>query len=1699
MKIIIETNTRGKWVEAQGEVYKKLSLSKAFEQIDFVLTLNTKKFNLEESDVTNLRYYFPLCNSLQKENYTCSLTINIDKSQKYYDDIYYRVISFLKFLTEPDSIRKTIYINQTKLEQCPQINKIEPSDIFPIMVTDLGKINFDVLKIINNKKIESLINPTIREICKTRLTINKYDFESNILANTIALVLLENMLKEENDLVLANSYQDCIDRCILSARTYADGIYQIIENACFHSEGKKAFWGFRVHKADKNAPMSKYEKETQTRVRLYEKYKWCFTNHYPPENSAKEGKMRNIADADISARIFGNSKYKYFLEIFVLDDAVQQIEKINSTRDVDKIFESQGIVSKIRNQNNLILDAKQTIFCIEDILLLKEENYKDTSSYYIEHYGLRWFDKVIKKNDGLYYIITPQNNKTSTYYSHKKFDPHHQCEITSINQWLRKLTVPIHFAERVDEFLKYQNFNVYNFLASYCYPSKELDSVAYSTEYNILLPISETMIVEDDIDKVNLNIFNYKEKEILKWDAALETTDKMLKSMNLTSLEIDNADLIKSNITNTAASKKNFKIELVEKLIQNILITSPKENYQYADIEVKRILDLFSKFNIDINIEILAKALFLSVYNLRQNGIDKELLFELDFEDLGNNSKDEMEPIMMLEFVRVFSIVYNKIGENKYMNLVQIAICYDDNNEKKVGLVLAGETLKSAYKSARAQLYYNGADAIPFLSAVKDLADDDSNYATIPSSSTLYPFDIRLVDGKYINSDSNGYKNLFLNRIERILEKDYQNKDYGCKIKNTHIRISSRIHLTEFYEAELLFHSISNVYKFAELLADDIQNEILADAKSNDKKNILLVGYEKYSSSLILRLQEVLKRREIDMNRKIDAAIVLKSGDSSVLDEHCEVYWFKPIDREGRGQIIVPTISDKYDLYSIVPIGSTMSTIYKIQDIIRNYLSAHFVQNIQKKTQSSLVDNDNANKIDAQDNWEHLDKIHNYVLLAVLPDKNSEKIGRRYLDMNPQPTTGLFSQYAIKPRNKNNIGQMVKCLLIERAAWHAADKCEICAKERLPLITVDKTSTLPKVIFEETEDKFRQSFENNNELDLQPNMVIAHNGHLACESFLTYGHIIKGESHYQFYFNFDGMVQKQKDTIEKWAKNEGELIDKKAFNIVVSPLSESNSVFLKIILDNVFESTARFLHIDIGMYKEDVRAKFSYIAHEIKQIKLNNPLSKINFYFVDNSTSQGLLLQRSKMLMQLLLSQAQLSERQRVGIELYKRIFLFVNRSSYDTLKLFLKNPLTDCRSFYNVLFPAFNMKAGECPICKLQKRYKILLKRASTVEIARAFSHFVHKHKKRTLEEYDEWLSNEILDNHSYLGWLKLWLISSGGSKTNDKKIDEIIGQIEKKIKDDASTKYSNVVNGKSVKGLYESSSNTESDHVQNYLREINKVTIRQLFDNENNMQTDVVELVKYIVSKRACIRFDALQESYKMLMVEIWNDKQQQSNQDYDLIEKTKSAIWELLCKKLSKNMTKDKIYDDFEWLESCVKAICREQLVNYYRVRQAVFNVLQELLEILINKQDRDPNNNSLCKKIIREHVHSDNEQRSKKGNMRSVPIMCQYNLFSAITHGLASLHCFYVLGLDEKRRLIDGENKPLDYDQIYKDVFLKFCKLTSSNDFLQECPSQQDVIISRIVAIKTVAMLEDDDAQCFRLTDAINMKERQNESK
>lgn len=1574
-------NSRIGWEKAW--LYTKKLINEI--NIDFLVNIPYDK-SLEESDVTNLKYMYPILDTLNNRSY-----VHIEYEKLSDEDEKFRISAFL--------YKSQKYLEYVLINGTVTLMKKAVSDIFPILsvnyknYTEL-KLPYEVLK--NNKK-QNAFSETIDEYImwinkpenyvgfddnriyqkdkeKIRNSIveliNEEKWNMSSLSFAVLVFLVRNLIDKKTlfDIEKKECNTEIFNKLCVDADSYAEGVYQIIENACLYSHGHKAFFCMRLHKTDKDAIFGNgaYEKESLTRVRLYNKY------HHIEKVLEKNNKKNSV---------FSESKYKYFLEISVFDESTEEAFDVNNNEEI-----GLGIVQCF-NSNNKIETHKVTE--IENILDMTEENYKlllpENTTYngefYWKHYGLRWFSRVVSKNKGLFFVLSPDDEGAKCYPNVDKS----------------------HFVR---------------------------DGV-YSTEYSIILPMS----YEWDID-VNVK--------------PSVTGEKLFDTAYLEAVGNDEISVRKCNIVckiDGGLLKENDKIkEIYDELNQ----CNAKNGKDCIYIDV-------SKWDF-CYIEALAKAIFRYIFS-RHNTNSKQKNNPINIAvDFGQNNK------CVFEFVRIFTIFYEKIGTNEYMDKVQIALCTDStpNNEKGVCFLIAGKNIDSSYKTANMFVYYNSEYTLEYIPLLKffsgnvyksdtkkpdtvkktDTDESDTNDSDSKNKDAVavsqYPFDLVL--------NNKNEECFFIERMKRAINTDISKDEYGCRIENTHVRISSRIHLGTFYQAELLLQNVGNIYRFAYLIAGNIQREI----KQNGHKKILIVGYEEYSVILMQQIQVLLKKTLLE---DIDVYTTVISTANNGTNK---INYFPTIPTIDKNEIIY--------VYTVIPIGTTMSTIYKLHNIIKNELR-----------ENKLVFCENHSLI----------VVGHYLVKETndTSEKSDIDIVKCYWNEVNTKTRIIKVKPENKGKNESNIDEeciSVKYYLVADSIWQKAEECKWCKISKKqenplgdyrPLIQVDKSSTLTDAIFKL--EKARNNpinndnyINNNKQLKaLMPRMenFLLDNSNIMLPPMI-YSHVYRGNNHYQFYFDFFGLTERNYSDIASWAREQAYSIPSDSFNVLLSPLDINNSLFLKIIIDNVFSSSLRFLHIDIAnTYKEDARTKFKYISEEFKRIRQYNHSASINFYYVDDSILTGQNLSRGRMLMRMLLEE---SEVEYSDIAVFKKIFLLINRSSFDTINNYISDPKSNLHSYINLYFPSYNTSNNFCPACKITQRYELLRKRSVSISLANEFDRLVEKNNKRSSVEYVKWLENKIRTSHSYFAWLRIWLYGNNEEALNEKlkedkeNINNDKKQLnveQEKIKEEIRNRISKIKT-ELVNYMKRFTEDVDSEKV---LMNVSKTTLEEFFI-ENGIrgqdEIDYINLMKFIVTERAYLRLETMNEAYYYLLY-----SEEACNRGND-VNKTYDAIIELITNGINHCNSK---YDKMERIISYIKVISREHLSSYYHIRCAIVRVMFDMLNCLFVK-----------------NVDSVNEKfKEIVGVIRNEPIPYhQYSLFKTLVHRLASLQFPDVCSEEMiMKTLINGA---------YENLISNWEKLTDDGKELTEVPTKETVVKNYIVSIKTATMLTKDDAACFKLLDQTN---------
>lgn len=352
-------------------------------------------------------------------------------SKSFSNDVYSHATDFDEVYNqavEVYSLKNFLaYLNNLEIEKRNERlenKQIKENDLDHLLNNDLQKMSVNGLieyftKIYNVKRMDGEFG--LLEVLKSD-NVNKWLL-------LVFLFLLRNSLD-----IITNKGNNTVDNSIIdniwsNSKTYAEGLLQLIENAQQHSNGRVAYFGMRIYKADPNAAMGTLAKEAQTRTALWRK----FWHDVHTTNNIFNEKTED-----------GEAKYPDFIEFYVLDDAIGTDSKVSGI--VDSIICNKK--DSILNEEGKDIINREGIRGIYD---LNEAHYTNRLDFYIQHYGMRWFKSHIDSLNGIMEIYSPYDPKVG------EDDFGHKCCYSNVFKNLGE-TVPY-----------YKNF--------------------YSTEYSILIPL----------------------------------------------------------------------------------------------------------------------------------------------------------------------------------------------------------------------------------------------------------------------------------------------------------------------------------------------------------------------------------------------------------------------------------------------------------------------------------------------------------------------------------------------------------------------------------------------------------------------------------------------------------------------------------------------------------------------------------------------------------------------------------------------------------------------------------------------------------------------------------------------------------------------------------------------------------------------------------------------------------------------------------------------------------------------------------------------------------------------------------------------------------------------------------------------------------------------------------------------------------
>jgi len=554
-----------------------------------------------------------------------------------------------------------------------------------------------------------------------------------------------------------------------------------------------------------------------------------------------------------------------------------------------------------------------------------------------------------------------------------------------------------------------------------------------------------------------------------------------------------------------------------------------------------------------------------------------------------------------------------------------------------------------------------------YISRLKGIQCDkmigDEEQCDYETGSRLYiPFDV---------IDRGGRGHFFEKYLMDILFENIQTDKMGCQITDTHMRLGSTIHIDRFYEGELMFGGKYFLSRFAFLILKDVYEELKQETK------VTFYGYASYSEALLVELCCVVRKWLPELD--VDYIILEREEEQRGFSHTDRIRYNITLEDEDRKKYI-----RERQFILIVPINSTLKTHQRLISLLME----------ENEMEQST------------ENW----ILRNYAIILVGSERENP-----YWKKDEKKKV-LFCNFDIKPEPRYFIEV--------KTDYQEALECKMCYPEKpideKPLIEVNAASTIPNQAFGIIKDT-----KVNLGLEGMKSIIKDEEKKVGClKEHLLYGHMERNDSHYLYYICTERLLNSQRDKIEKsllkWKKNI--LIRPNEFHVIVAPMHYSNSGFMELVNETVFDGMAMILRIDFNKdFRSNVFAKYSNIRQYLTQLDEMSAGAKVKFHYVDDSIITGRTFWRAKSLIESM-TDCYGEKYENVEIVVFDKVFILVDRNSRETRLQYVPQDRREIDSVDKTYYTYIQLEISSirtygdsCVLCNLKKDADLLYNTAST------------------------------------------------------------------------------------------------------------------------------------------------------------------------------------------------------------------------------------------------------------------------------------------------------------------------------------------------------------------------------------------------
>ena len=757
--------------------------------------------------------------------------------------------------------------------------------------------------------------------------------------------------------------------------------------------------------------------------------------------------------------------------------------------------------------------------------------------------------------------------------------------------------------------------------------------------------------------------------------------------------QLQNTDLLHNLTIQTIGSECYRALELVTKRKEEIIVKVFEAIYAElekfdSDDKVNRIACLdVSKITTPKATEQLTKSIIL-LLGYHQDRMPKYFAFT------------HVTDGFLATFIRIFSLIYMKTGQNHLMQGRQLYLC-SENAEKEI--VFYGNFLQDSVEATyELAVLYKGQPLHETKILLREA--EKAKEAKPETTVKVLPFDCAI-------------PRLYQAKIKADLERDITKGPFGCCLKGTHMRVGTKIHTYgNYYEASLLFGVSSYVSRFAYFLCKSSILTLKSVTPQKGPRSCVVVGYETYSENLVIMFKEYLEQ-SFPETQKFNIDYVIYNDN---VKNRKDVF--------HRWEKVNPNKNTKFIV--IVPIGSTLTTHDKI------------VSDLWRKMKDVYSERD-----------EFLKSIILHHCVVLIRDSREPKASNGCTEKEKRFWTKISNcdeESYVLYRKKSDLAKKyigaeisadnrIRFFVSVETQWNPPDDCPHCfpdAKKptnEKPLVQANRASVVPMIMYgskqesenipvDTAEEKAEKEEANTNRLAyLKPG--------------LCYGHIVQDkDNHFEYYFKagkvMDHILSEAYEDFNQWLQklkakitpSQNENSDKESEEIhdfIVAPVHSANANFIHKVNKHI--KAKQIIWLDIKReYRSNIKAKYSNLRILYDNLHANRQeLAQdvnIRFHFVDNSISTGDSFYRAKSLLQSLFPPDVLSSynevpkqgetlknERKVRVSIFENVIILINRCSKNTQMDYAKEG--HFHSFISLNISPMRNHSDACVPCKRRER----------------------------------------------------------------------------------------------------------------------------------------------------------------------------------------------------------------------------------------------------------------------------------------------------------------------------------------------------------------------------------------------------------